>query len=107
MLKEEILKDDVLERATAIFKLLSDPTRLEIVNLLKDNTLNVNTISERINKEQSATSHQLKLLYDGNLLQKKRQGRSIYYSLADKHVTNIVEQVMTHATESSLNRKEK
>lgn len=90
---------ELISRATSIFKLLSDNDRLKIVNLLTDQSLNVGTIAEKIGKEQSATSHQLKLLYDGNLLKKKRQGKSIYYTLADQHVANIINQVMTHADE--------
>lgn len=91
--------EELISRATSMFKLLSDIDRLKIVNLLTNQSLNVGTIAEKIDKEQSATSHQLKLLYDGNLLKKKRLGKSIYYTLADHHVANIIDQVMTHAEE--------
>lgn len=93
-----------IKKATQIFKLLSDPNRLKIVTLLSKKALNVSQIAEEAQMEQSATSHQLKILYEGHLLEKTRSGKSIYYRQADSHVFNIIEQVLTHAKEANLNQ---
>lgn len=93
------LSQEVLDGAAQIFKLLGDPTRLAILNLLANQELNVGTISAVLDIEQSAISHQLKLLKSARLVKSKRAGRSMIYSQNDEHVYHILDQVLTHVKE--------
>jgi Predicted transcriptional regulators len=85
-----------IERVRQLFKVLSDRTRLKIVLSLKDGERNVTAISEALAMEQSAISHQLKLLRDSNVVKSRREGKVIFYSLDDEHVLDIIEQTFRH-----------
>lgn len=85
-----------VEQISRIFKLLSDKTRLKILLTLENGEQNVTSIAESVNMEQSATSHQLRLLKDNRIVRSRREGKTIYYSLDDKHVCDILEQTLEH-----------
>ena len=85
-----------IERVRQLFKVLSDRTRLKIVLSLKDGERNVTAIAESLVMEQSAISHQLKLLRDSNVVKSRREGKTIYYSLDDEHILDIIEQTFRH-----------
>ncbi|MBV7389167.1 MULTISPECIES: ArsR/SmtB family transcription factor [Enterococcus] len=78
------------------YKVLSDPTRLKILMFLKDGERNVSSISEKLAMEQSAVSHQLKLLRDNRLVKARRDGKAMLYSLDDHHVLDILDQTFQH-----------
>lgn len=90
---------EVLDESARIFKILGDPTRLAILNLLSKQELNVSSISYFLEMEQSAISHQLKLLKSARLVKVRRDGRSMFYSQNDDHVYHILDQVLTHVKE--------
>ncbi|WP_025728131.1 ArsR/SmtB family transcription factor [Atopobacter phocae] len=98
-LSEERLADSEIQAVSKIFKTISDPTRLSILFLLKKEPLNVNAIAESIQMEQSAVSHQLKVLKEARLVKSERSGKSVIYQLDDLHVFSILEQVLTHTRE--------
>lgn len=85
-----------IERVSQIFKVLSDVTRLKIVLSLEEGELNVTSIAETVEMEQSAVSHQLKLLRENNVVKSRREGKTILYSLDDHHVLDILEQTFRH-----------
>lgn len=85
-----------IEKISQLFKLLSDPTRLKILTLLKQGALNVTTIGERLAMEQSAVSHQLKLLRESRLVRAERLGKTMMYQLDDHHVLDILDQTFEH-----------
>ena len=93
------LNKTVLKNASKIFKVLSDPTRLSILYLLDKQELNVGTIAQLLEMEQSAVSHQLKVLRSARLVKSERAGKSVIYSQTDDHVYRIIEQVISHAKE--------
>jgi DNA-binding transcriptional ArsR family regulator len=74
-----------IERVSRIFKVLSDVTRLKIVLSLEAGERNVTSIAETVEMEQSAVSHQLKLLRENNVVKSRREGKTILYSLDDHH----------------------
>ncbi|VEU81296.1 ArsR/SmtB family transcription factor [Haploplasma axanthum] len=82
-----------------LFKVISDPTRIKILYVLKDTKLNVTTISELIGVTQSAVSHQLRVLRVANLVTKDKKGKEVIYSLYDKHVYDIFETAIIHVNE--------
>lgn len=84
-----------------LFKLFGDPTRIKILYSLFESEMCVCAISEMLNMSQSAISHQLKVLRDGNLIANRREGKTIYYFLADDHVRTIIGQGYEHITENN------
>lgn len=91
---------ETMEDLAAVFKIFGDFTRLTILSLLMDyEELCVGDIAERLNMTQSGVSHQLALLKQSKLVKTKREGKSIYYSIADEHVSAIIRIGMEHVLE--------
>lgn len=82
-----------------LFKIFGDSTRIKIINILLNNELCVNEISEKINISQSAISHQLRILKTSKLVKYRKDGTQIYYSLADDHVEKIFKIGCEHINE--------
>ena len=85
-----------IKQVSQLYKVLSDPTRLRILLLLKEGEHNVTAISEQFGMEQSAVSHQLKLLRDSRVVKARREGKTIFYTLDDHHVIDILNQTFEH-----------
>lgn len=83
-----------------LFKIFGDTTRMRILYSLFEAELCVCAISELLGMTQSAISHQLRVLKDNHLVQSRREGKTIYYSLADEHVRTIIGQGYEHLTEN-------
>ncbi|MGM9570845.1 MAG: ArsR/SmtB family transcription factor [bacterium] len=79
-----------------LFKALADPTRIKIINALKDRELCVCHLAKKINMEQSAVSHQLRLLRNMHLVKNRRDGKEVFYSLDDEHVLMLFAQGLEH-----------
>lgn len=82
-----------LEKQVKVFKTLGDPTRLKIVKMLSEKELCVCEIIPATGKSQPTTSAHLKILYEAGLVKSRKDGVSVYYSLADKKVLNLVKAV--------------
>ena len=93
------MKKETLESASLLFKALSDAHRLAIVYNLSVAEMNVGKLADTLSMEQSAVSHQLKILKGARLVKSRREGQSRIYSLADDHVHELISQVMTHVQE--------
>lgn len=79
-----------IECLNRLFSSLADPTRLRIIHALVNNDrLNVTELAEHTGLSVSAISHQLRLLRDRFLLNSDREGRAVFYSLADEHVRTL------------------
>lgn len=89
------LTEDI-QKVSQLYKVLSDPTRLRILLILKRGELNVTAIAGELSMEQSAVSHQLKLLKQNRVVKSKREGKTIFYSLDDDHVIDILTQTFKH-----------
>ncbi|MDO4500912.1 MAG: metalloregulator ArsR/SmtB family transcription factor [Erysipelotrichaceae bacterium] len=88
--------EKTINKLAETFKLFSDPTRIRIMLLLSEKEANVNQIATELNMNQSAISHQLKNLRANHLIKNRRDGQSIYYSLDDDHVKQIIEMGKAH-----------
>ena len=84
-----------------LFKVFGDSTRIRILFVLSDEEVRVFGLAEKLNMKQSAISHQLKILKRNKLIKSRREGKSIYYSLADSHVRAILAQGMEHIEEEA------
>ena len=74
-----------------------DPARLQILDLLLSGELQVTEIAELTAAEMSTTSQRLRVLLKENLVKRRREGRDMYYRLADAHVETLVRNVLDHA----------
>lgn len=82
-----------------LFKILSDPTRLQILWALDRNELCVCDIANVLNMTKSAVSHQLSTLRNSGIVKSRRAGREVYYVLDDRHVTQLYELGLAHIKE--------
>ena len=85
-----------LLKLAELFKILGDPTRLKIVQLLLENEMCVNNIAETMGMGQSSISHQLRVLRQARLVTYRKEGKTAYYSLNDDHVEGLVRMGMDH-----------
>ena len=91
--------DNILCDLGDLFKLFGDTTRIKILYSLFESELCVYDIASLLKMEQSAISHQLKILKDAKLVDFRREGKSNIYYLADEHVRLIIGQGYDHLTE--------
>jgi DNA-binding transcriptional ArsR family regulator len=86
-----LINDTDLNRAASTLKAVAHPTRLKIVCLLgKDKKLSVTELSERTGCEQSLVSHHLNNMRSKGIVEIEREGKNIFYSLADRKILNVV-----------------
>lgn len=88
-----------LEDLGEFFKVFGDPTRLKILYVLLCQEMCVLDIATLIGMSQSAVSHQLRVLKQMDLVKNRRDGKTIYYSLADGHIVTILSQGLDHIEE--------
>lgn len=81
------------------FKVFGDSTRIKILFVLFETEMSVGDIAAALDMTQSAISHQLKILKTSKLVKSRREGKSIFYSLADEHVKTIFAQGLEHIEE--------
>lgn len=91
--------ENTLYDVAELFKNFSDSTRIRILYCLIENERSVSEIASLLNMNQSAISHQLRLLKNSKLVKNRRDGKTIYYSLDDDHVYNIIYQGIEHINE--------
>ncbi len=95
----ELPADETLYDLAELFKIFGDSTRIKILYALFEAEMCVCDIARLLNMTQSAISHQLRLLKQSKLVKNRRDGKTVYYSLADEHVRSIVAQGMEHIEE--------
>ena len=96
---KNMLSGNTLYDVAELFKNFSDSTRIRIMYCLFESERSVTEITELLNMNQSAISHQLRFLKNSKLIKNRREGKTIYYSLADDHVYNIISQGIEHVQE--------
>ena len=92
----QMLEEKQLSAVSEFFKVLGDETRMKIINALAHEELCVTDLAAALEMSQSAVSHQLKLLRMAHQVKARREGKSIYYSLDDQHVIDILDEALTH-----------
>ena len=100
LVQKQALPERTIERVSRLFSALSDPTRLKILNALTvTEELCVCDLAALAELSVSAVSHQLRLLRDRDLVRARRDGRMVYYSLADDHIAILMGTGIEHADE--------
>jgi len=98
--QERVMPDRTIERLSRLFSAFADPTRLRILHALNViDELCVCDLAALSELSVSAVSHQLRLLRDRELVHARRDGRMVYYSLADEHVSQLMAIGAEHANE--------
>ena len=97
--RKELPGYDIIDAMAQFFGLLSDPTRLKIVIVLKKEELCVHEIASAIGISISAVSHQLRLLKTAKMVKNIRQGKMIYYTLDDEHIEQLLSVADEHVKE--------
>ncbi len=106
MVKNRMLDDEMLFSMADFFKVMSDSTRVKILNLLELGELCVCDIAFILNMTKSAVSHQLKNLKTVNLIVGRKQGKEVWYSLADDHVKKVFDISLEHLKEGADDEKD-
>ncbi|MDD4699618.1 MAG: metalloregulator ArsR/SmtB family transcription factor [Oscillospiraceae bacterium] len=91
--------DDILYDLSDLYKIFGDSTRIKILYVLLVSEVCVCDIAQLLNMSLSAISHQLRVLKQAKLVKFRREGKTVFYSLADDHVKTIINQGMEHVTE--------
>lgn len=97
--KSKMPCDEQLYDLADLFKVFGDTTRIKILYALFESEMCVCDIATLLNMEQSAISHQLKVLKQSKLVRSRRQGKSVIYSLDDDHVRTMIDMGFEHITE--------
>lgn len=99
MKKITINDKESLNNMANLFKNFADSTRIKILYSLLEKEKSVTEISKELQISQSAISHQLNFLKTSGLIKNRRDGKTVYYSIADKYVYNIINQGIEHVEE--------
>jgi ArsR family transcriptional regulator len=99
IVNEKMPAETELYDLSELFKVFGDSTRIRILFVLFECEVCVCDLAEALNMTQSAISHQLKILKQSKLVKNRREGKSVFYSLADDHVRTIIAQGLDHIEE--------
>lgn len=97
--RSSLLGGRTLDAIAGVFKLLSDPTRVRIVDALTHGERCVCDLATLVGMSESAVSHQLRLLRTAHLVRVRRVGRQAFYALDDHHVVGLVHDTRKHVEE--------
>ena len=97
--RENMQDEDPIDEVAELFKVFGDTTRIRILYGLFEAEMCVCDIAEMLSLTPSAISHQLKLLKQFRLVKSRREGKTVYYSLADDHVRSIIDTGREHIEE--------
>ncbi|MBP1963687.1 ArsR/SmtB family transcription factor [Paenibacillus aceris] len=90
------MTEDLAVGISEVFKALGDPTRVKIIFFLLKQELCVHDLSTLLAMGQSAVSHQLRYLRDLHIVKRRKEGKTVYYSLDDDHIEQIFVQTLGH-----------
>jgi ArsR family transcriptional regulator len=96
---EKMPDEELIYNLAELFKVFSDSTRVRILCALIVSELTVSEITRALEMNQSAISHQLRLLKQAHLVKFRREGKNLIYSISDDHVKTIFTQTMEHIME--------
>ncbi|MFR5876014.1 MAG: ArsR/SmtB family transcription factor [Eubacterium sp.] len=99
IVNEKMPAETELYDLSELFKVFGDSTRIRILFVLFECEVCVCDLAEALSMTQSAISHQLKILKQSKLVKSRRDGKSVFYSLADNHVRTIIAQGLDHIEE--------
>ena len=99
IVQEKLPKEEELYDLAELYKVFGDSTRIKILYVLFQSEMCVCDIAQLLNMSQSAISHQLRVLKQAQLVKYRREGKTVFYSLADAHVNTMLNQGLEHIEE--------
>jgi DNA-binding transcriptional ArsR family regulator len=96
-----LVSDEAFERAAGLFRAAGDVSRLKLLERLADGEWCVTELAEAAGTGLSTVSQQLRLLRAERIVRRRRDGKHIYYSLADRHMSELVKSALEHAAEQA------
>ena len=97
--REQLPEDEVLYDLAELFKIFGDSTRVKLLYILSVSEMCVQDLAALLGVTQSAVSHQLRALKASKLVRYRREGKTVFYALADGHVRTIIDQGLEHVEE--------
>ena len=97
--KQDMPQDETLYDLAELFKVFGDSTRIKILYALFEAELCVCDIAQLLSVSQTSVSHQLRVLKNNKLVKFRKEGKNVFYSLADDHVRRIIDQGIEHVEE--------
>ena len=97
--EEHMPKEQTLNELADLFKIFGDATRIKMLYVLLQSEMCVCDLAEMLGMTQSAISHQLRVLKQMKLVKNRREGKTVFYSLADGHIQTILNKGMEHILE--------
>ncbi|WP_027092425.1 ArsR/SmtB family transcription factor [Cohnella thermotolerans] len=94
--KKRLVSDTTANNVADLFKALGDPTRVRIIHALQQCELCVHDLTVVLDMGQSAVSHQLRLLRNLRIVKRRKEGKTVYYSLDDEHVEQVFLLTLQH-----------
>ncbi|ADG81325.1 ArsR family transcriptional regulator [Thermincola ferriacetica] len=95
-LKNKLLDKNTVLSLAETFKVLGDPTRVQIIHALAQKELCVCDLAALLGMSQSAISHQLRILRNLRLVKYRKEGKIVYYSIDDQHIINLFTEGLEH-----------
>ena len=99
LVEEKLPPEEEIQDLAEFFKVFGDSTRVKILLALLCREMCVNDIALLLGMNQSAISHQLRILKQMDLVKNRREGKTIFYAPADAHVISILSQGLDHIEE--------
>ncbi len=99
MVSRNMPPEEELYDLAELFKVFGDSTRIRILFVLFEAEVCVCDLAQALHMTQSAISHQLRILKNSRLVKSRREGKSVFYSLADAHVRTMIDQGREHIEE--------
>lgn len=93
---EKELQLEFVQELAEFFRIFGDGTRIRILQALLEGEKNVGELAEAVQMSQSAISHQLRVLRQNDLVKYRKEGKTVFYSLDDEHVQEVLQQGMAH-----------
>lgn len=97
--EEKLPAEETIRELADFYKVFGDATRVRILCVLLQAEVCVCDLAELLGMTQSAISHQLRVLKQMKLVKNRREGKTVFYSLADGHIQTIISQGMEHIAE--------
>ena len=100
-LRSALIRTPAIAALAETFKILGDPTRVRILDVLSKAELCVCDLAALLGSSESAVSHQLRLLRSMRLVRARRDGRLVFYALDDEHIVNLFREGLRHVQEAA------
>jgi DNA-binding transcriptional ArsR family regulator len=103
---ERVFSEDAFSRAAALFRVAGDVARLKLLDRLADGEWCVTELAEAAGVGLSTVSQQLRILRAERIVERRRSGKHTFYSLADRHVVDLITNALDHASEAAESPRE-